>query len=111
MLNNNKRRIQRVRAKISGTAERPRLAVFRSNCAIYGQLINDEIGKTLAAASSTEIKTEAKPVELAREVGKLLAKKAKEAKITSAVFDRRSYQYHGRVQALAEGARDGGLII
>lgn len=100
--------IRRVRAKISGTAERPRLAVFRSNRFISAQLIDDTKGATLAAASSQEIK-DAKNV--AEEVGKILAKKAIAKKIKSAVYDRRSYKYHGQVKSLAEGARSGGLKI
>ncbi len=102
----------RVRKKVSGTAEKPRLSVFRSNKAIYAQLINDLTGKTLAAASSNtkdigdkkHTKTEA-----AKLVGKLVAERAIEAGIEKVVFDRNGYLYHGRVQSLAEGAREGGL--
>lgn len=100
--------IRRVRAKISGTAERPRLAVFRSNRFISAQLIDDTKGATLAAASSQEIKD---TKNVAEEVGKILAKKAIAKKIKSAVYDRRSYKYHGQVKSLAEGARSGGLKI
>ena len=106
------RRAQRVRAKISGTAARPRLAVFRSNKFIYVQLIDDEHGKTLASVSSRElIKEKSKKTEKAREVGRRIAKKASTLGITGAVFDRRRYRYHGRVQAVAEGAREGGIKI
>jgi large subunit ribosomal protein L18 len=99
----------RVRSKISGSALKPRLAVFRANANIYAQLIDDASGKTLVSASTLELKTKAKKSELALEVGKLLAKKAGEQKITEVVFDRGGYKYHGRVKALAEGAREGGL--
>jgi large subunit ribosomal protein L18 len=105
------RRHRRVRGKIAGTAERPRLAVFRSNKGIYAQLIDDESGRTLAAASWMHLAKSFKgnKSEQAAEVGKLLAKNAKKAKIETAVFDRGGYLYHGRVKALADGAREGGL--
>lgn len=103
------RRHRRVRAKIKGTAEVPRLCVFKSAKHIYAQLINDEKGKTLISASDLEIKKKDKKTSLAVEVGKLIAQKALEKKIKKVVFDRGSYKYHGRVKALAEGARDGGL--
>ena len=102
----------RIRKKVSGTASAPRLAVFRSNVAIYAQLIDDKSGKTIAAASSLEkaIKaTKAPKAELSRLVGKSIAEKAKAAGIGKVVFDRGGYLYHGRVKALAEGAREGGL--
>lgn len=102
-------RHNRVRSVVSGTAARPRLSVYRANRHIYAQLIDDESGKTLASAKSGEIKSKGKKVDLAGEVGKLLAKKAGEQKITKAVFDRGGFAYHGRVKALAEGAREGGL--
>lgn len=107
------RRHKRVRAKISGTKERPRLCIFKSTKYIYAQLIDDERGKTLVAVSSRELKKvkNAKKVDLAKEVGKLIAKKAKDKKIEKVVFDRGGYQYHGRVKAVAEGAREGGLIF
>ena len=106
------RRINRTRAKIWGTAERPRLAVFRSNRFISAQLINDIEGKTLLTASSQKIgKISKGKTNAAREVGEIIAKKARELGIKTAVFDRRSYRYHGRVRALAEGARNGGLKI
>lgn len=100
----------RIRNKISGTVARPRVSVFRSNKSIYAQIIDDVNGKTLAAASSKELKAFAgNKVNNANEVGKLLANKAKSAGIESVVFDRGGYLYHGRVKALAEGAREGGL--
>jgi large subunit ribosomal protein L18 len=101
----------RIRGKITGTAERPRLAVFRSNKETYVQLINDELGNTLAAASTRDkdfVRTGNKS-EQGKTVGTLLAKKAAEKGITSVVFDRGGYLYHGRVKAVAEGAREGGL--
>lgn len=107
------RRIARVRATISGTAERPRLAVARSLAHISAQLIDDVSGKTLAAARDTDIADKdskgKKKTELAALVGKLIAERAKAKGVVSAVFDRRDKQYHGRVKALAEGAREGGL--
>ncbi len=104
------RRVRRTRAKIVGDATRPRLAVFRSNITIYAQLIDDVKGRTLAAASSREVKAAKKTKsELAARTGELLAEKAQKAGITQVVFDRRGYAYHGRVKALAEGARKGGL--
>ena len=101
------RRHARVRAKISGTAKRPRLSVFRSNKHIYVQLIDDDKGKTLVAVSDKGIK--AKGVELSKKIGKLTAEKAKEKKITKVVFDRGGYKYHGNVKAVADGAREEGL--
>ncbi len=112
------RRHKRVRAKIFGTARRPRLCIFKSAKHIYAQLIDDEKGKTLVAVSNRELKKakNAKKVEIAKEVGKLIAEKAKDLpvgghgkKIEKVVFDRGGYQYHGRVKAIAEGAREGGL--
>ncbi|MBQ3805283.1 MAG: 50S ribosomal protein L18 [Prevotella sp.] len=98
----------RVRKNVNGTAERPRLSVFRSNKQIYAQVINDVNGTTLAAASS--IGLEAMPkIEQAQKVGALLAEKAKAAGVESVVFDRNGYLYHGRVKALADAAREGGL--
>jgi large subunit ribosomal protein L18 len=102
-------RHNRVRSVVVGSKDRPRLNVFRSSQQIYGQLIDDATGKTLVSASSLELKTKAKKTEIATEVGKLLAKKALESKIEAVVFDRGGYAYHGRVKALAEGAREGGL--
>jgi len=107
-----KRRHKRVRAKISGTAKCPRLCVFRSNKHIYAQLINDEKGKTLVVAKDLEIKDlKSKKTEIAYKVGELIAEKAIKNKIKKIVFDRGGYKYHGRVKALAEGARKGGLIF
>ena len=105
------RRHIRVRTKISGTAERPRLCVYRSNTNIYVQIIDDVAGKTLLSASSLdkEVKTKRANKEAAKEVGTLIAKKAVKAKIESVVFDRGGYIYHGVVKALAEAAREGGL--
>lgn len=104
-------RIRRsIRAKIAGTANKPRLSVFRSNKAIYAQLINDQEGKTLVSVSSSAIESiEGSKVEVSSKVGKALATKAQEIGITEAVFDRSGYLYHGRVKSLAEGAREGGL--
>nr|WP_293842825.1 50S ribosomal protein L18 [uncultured Arsenicibacter sp.] len=100
-----------IRAKISGTSERPRLSVFRSNTAIYAQLIDDVAGHTLAFASSNEIKSEVNgfTIDAAKQVGQRLAEKAAGKNITSVVFDRNGYLYHGKVKALADGAREGGL--
>lgn len=107
------RRHRRVRAKISGSADRPRLSVFRSNRGLFLQLIDDEQGQTLVSASSTELKSQKLPagakVALSHELGKLLAQKAQAKKISRVVFDRGCYRYHGRVKAVAEGARAGGL--
>jgi len=99
----------RVRAKVSGTAARPRLSVYRSTTNIYVQLIDDESGKTLAAASSKELKGTVKKTVQAEEVGKLAAKKAQAAGITEVVFDRGGNRYHGRIKSLAEAARGAGL--
>ena len=114
-----KRRHRRVRAKVSGTAERPRLAVHRSLQHIYAQLIDDVAGRTLASASSndpdfrTQVSDEVKASNIsgAKVVGILLAKRATTNNIQSVVFDRGGYPYHGRVKALADGARDGGLAF
>jgi large subunit ribosomal protein L18 len=106
------RRHRRVRGKVSGTAERPRLAVFRSNLGISAQLVDDLDGKTLAAATWQQLsKLKGPKTEQAKEVGKLLAANAKQAGIETCVFDRGGYLYHGRVKALAEGAREGGLTF
>ena len=98
----------RIRKKVVGTAERPRLSVFRSNKQIYAQVINDKAGVTLAAASSLGFEKMNK-TEQAKKVGLLLAEKAKAAGVESVVFDRNGYLYHGRVQSLADGASEGGL--
>ena len=104
------RRHKRVRTKVFGSAERPRLVVFRSNRGIEAQLVDDLEGRTLAAASWLQLKRfKGNKTEQAAEVGKLLAQRAKEAGLATAVFDRGGYLYHGRVKALAEAAREGGL--
>jgi large subunit ribosomal protein L18 len=104
------RRRRRVRAKATGTAERPRLSVYRSNRGIFAQLIDDAAGRTLAAVNWTEPELrELQAMEQAKRAGSLLADRAREAGIEMCVFDRGGYQYHGRVRALAEGAREGGL--
>ena len=100
----------RIRKTVKGSASVPRLSVFRSNKDIYVQLINDEDGKTLLSGSSLKMDAKGKTkVEIANEVGKAFAEKAKEAGIEKIVFDRGGYLYHGRIKSLAEGARDGGL--
>ncbi len=100
-----------IRKRIAGSNVRPRLSVFRSNTAIYAQLIDDVKRITLVSASSREINKDAKSVNInaATEVGKLIAKKAKDKGFDKAVFDRNGYLYHGRIKALADGAREGGL--
>jgi len=104
------RRHKRVRSKVTGTAERPRLVVFRSNRGIEAQLVDDVEAKTLAASSWLHLKgTKGNKTAQAAEVGKLLAQKAKDAGIETVVFDRGGYLYHGRVKALADAAREGGL--
>ena len=104
------RRRRRVRAKVSGTAERPRISVFRSNKGITAQLVDDVAGHTLAAVSWTEAPLrDLARMEQSSQAGKLLAQRAQEAGISNAVFDRGGYRYHGRVRALAEGAREAGL--
>jgi len=105
------RRAGRVRARINGTAKQPRLSVKRSLKHLYAQLIDDVAGKTLAAASDFDIKEKGAKLEVAKEIGKLLAGRAKEKKIELVIFDRGGYRYHGLVAALAEGAREGGLIF
>lgn len=103
------KRHKRVRKKISGSPDRPRLAVFRSNRHIYAQVIDDDAGRTLAAASTLSVQGDGARRDQARAVGAALAAKAREAGVTSVRFDRGGFLYHGRVKALAEGARDGGL--
>ena len=106
------KRRRRVRAKVVGTAARPRISIFRSNRGIAAQLIDDERGHTLAAVSWTEDDLKSlKKAEQASEAGKLLAQRAKDAGVERAVFDRGGYQYHGRVKAFAEGVREGGLAV
>ena len=100
-----------IRKKVKGSAERPRLSVFRSNTSIYAQIIDDITGVTLASASSVELggRKENTNVDVALQVGRKIAEKAQEAGILAVVFDRNGYLYHGKVKALAEGAREGGL--
>lgn len=105
------KRRKRVRRKLAGTANRPRLSVYRSNVNIYAQLIDDDAARTLAAADSREVGEAENRKDAARKVGELIAKKAKEAGIEVAVFDRGGNKYHGRIAALAEGAREGGLKL
>lgn len=99
----------RVRGKIQGTTERPRLTVFRSNKQIYAQVIDDLTGKTLASASSLKLTDKAPKKEIAAKVGELIAKGAQEAGVSAVVFDRNGYLYHGRIKELADAARKGGL--
>ncbi len=105
------RRKKRTRARLSGSLDRPRLSVFRSNSYTYVQIIDDENGKTLASASTMELKKQTKSTgkELAEKLGELIAKKAIEKGVKKVVFDRGNYNYHGRVQAVADAARKGGL--
>ena len=105
------KRHKRVRRKIIGTAERPRLSVCRSNVHTYAQLVDDYAGHTLAAADSREVGEAENRTEAARKVGELVAKRAADAGIQEVVFDRGGNKYHGRVAALAEGARSGGLKL
>ena len=106
------RRRRRVRAKVSGTAERPRLSVFRSNRGVSAQLIDDVAGVTVAAVNWTEADLKSlERMEQAKRVGTLIAERAKSAGVERAIFDRGGYQYHGRVKALAEGAREAGLTL
>jgi large subunit ribosomal protein L18 len=106
------KRRHRVRAKVIGSAERPRISVFRSNRGIHAQLVDDVAGRTLAAVAWTESDLRGlKPMEQAGKAGELLAQRAKAAGVESAVFDRGGYQYHGKVKAFAEGVREGGLKV
>jgi large subunit ribosomal protein L18 len=104
-----KKRIRRVRAKITGTSDRPRLCVFRSNKYVYAQIIDDKKNITLVAFDSQRLKNQKNDIESARKIGEEIAKIAKGKKIDQVVFDRKGYKYHGKVKALAEGARKGGL--
>jgi len=107
-----RKRHERLRLRISGSTERPRLSIFRSAKFIYAQVIDDTTGRTLAAASSRESDLAAGPkVDVARAVGKALADRAKAAGVSTVVLDRGGYRYHGRVRSLAEGAREGGLDL
>ncbi len=104
------RRRRRVRAKIRGTADRPRLSVYRSNRGVFAQLIDDDTGRTIAAVNWTEPDLRSmKPMDQAKKAGEEIAARAKQAGVETCVFDRGGYQYHGRVKALADGAREGGL--
>jgi large subunit ribosomal protein L18 len=106
------KRRHRVRAKVTGTAERPRISVFRSNRGIFAQLIDDDAGRTLAAVNWTEPELRSlKRMEQANKAGAILAERAKAAGVEAVVFDRGGYRYHGRVKALAEGAREAGLTF
>ena len=106
------KRRRRVRAKVTGTAERPRISVFRSNRGIHAQLVDDVAGRTVAAVSWIETDLRGlKPMEQAGKAGELLAQRAKAAGVESAVFDRGGYQYHGKVKAFADGVREGGLKV
>lgn len=105
------RRRARVRSKVTGTSSRPRLAVFRSGKHIYAQLIDDVAGNTLASASSSTIKVTGDKTSASGMVGKAVAESAKKMGVTTVVFDRGGYKYHGRVKALAEAAREGGLTF
>jgi large subunit ribosomal protein L18 len=106
------KRRRRVRAKVIGTAARPRISVFRSNRGIFAQLVDDEAGATIASVQWTEGDLrDLKPVEQASKAGQVLAQRAKDAGIERAVFDRGGYQYHGRVKAFADGVREGGLAV
>ncbi len=105
------KRRQRVRRKVAGTAGRPRLSVYRSNVHVYAQLVDDDAGHTLAAADSREVEGVEDRKDAARKVGTLIAQRASEAGIEVAVFDRGGNKYHGRIAALAEGAREGGLKL
>lgn len=98
-----------IRRKISGTKERPRLCVYKSNRAIYAQIIDDTAGHTIVAASSRELGKSSLTIKISKEVGKKIAERAKSGGIESVIFDRSGYLYHGRVKALADGAREGGL--
>jgi large subunit ribosomal protein L18 len=106
------KRRRRVRAKVSGTAERPRISIFRSNRGIFAQLIDDDAGHTVASVSWTEAELRSLPTaEAAKRGGALLAERARAAGVDAAVFDRGGYQYHGNVKAFAEGAREAGLTV
>lgn len=103
------RRTNRSRARLFGTADKPRLSVFRSNRFMYAQLIDDDKGNTLVSVNSQSLKEKINKTQLAEKVGEMLAEKAKAKSIAKAVFDRGNYKYHGRVKAVADGARKGGL--
>jgi large subunit ribosomal protein L18 len=109
--NSRKKRIRRTRAKISGTEARPRLCVFRSLRYIYAEIIDDENGKVLASIDSRKLKNAKNTIETAGKIGEEIAKLAIAKKIDKIVFDKRGYKYHGKVKAIAEGARKGGLVF
>lgn len=109
-IQNRLRRKHRIRARVEGTPERPRLTVHRSLKQLTAQIIDDTAGKTLASVSTREAKTTMN-MEGAKKAGELLAKKAKDAGVTTVVFDRNAYKYHGRVKAFADAAREGGLVF
>lgn len=112
VLTTKEKRIKRIKAKVIGTGEKPRLSVFRSNRQIYAQLIDDQKGKTLVSASGSDLKEKnSGKINQAHKIGEILAQKAQEKKIRQVVFDRHGYKYHGRVKALAEGARAKGLVF
>jgi large subunit ribosomal protein L18 len=100
---------QGIRRKITGTKDRPRLCVYKSNRGIYAQIIDDSVGHTMVSVSSKELGKNALTIEISKEVGKKLAEKAKSSGVENVVFDRSGYLYHGRIKALADGAREGGL--
>lgn len=104
-----KRRVKSISKTVKGTVDRPRLVIHRTNTHIYAQIIDDVTHKTVATATDLEIKKKLTPVELAKEVGTLLGEKALKANLSKVVFDRRGFKYHGRVKALADGAREAGL--
>ena len=106
-----KRRHSRVRKKVSGTPDRPRLAVYRSNKHVYAQVIDDFAGRTIVSASSLKDANGGGRLEAAKSVGKALAARARDAGITDVTFDRGGFKYHGRIKAVAEGAREGGLVL
>ena len=106
------KRRRRVRAKVRGSAERPRISVFRSNRGIFAQLIDDDSGRTMASVNWTESDLRSlKPMERAAKAGEVLAERAKAAGVDAAVFDRGGYRYHGKVKAFADGVREGGLTV
>ncbi len=111
MRENKIKRQKRVRVKIHGTKDAPRLTVFRSNKYIFAQVIDDDKGETIVSISENELKEKGTKIEKAKKLGELLAGKLKKHKVSKIIFDRGSYKYHGRIKALAEGAREGGIIF
>ncbi len=109
---NNRLKIKKkIRSTVSGSESKPRFTVFKSNKAIYAQLVNDADGKTLVSCSTLQVEAKGTKTEVSKEVGKKLAEKASSAGIKDVVFDRNGYIYHGRIKALADGAREGGLVF